>query len=127
MLFFLSSRRRHTRCALVTGVQTCALPIFKTAGRAIRAAGGGNRGSAAVLRQEMSTIVAALRSADLSPSDWLEPGDLAVILRGAYDPDVGAALERHGDVGRDLATAGPVAVTESWSSLRSDSAHHCVL
>src|SRR3546814_3765464 len=25
--FFLSSRRRHTRCALVTGVQTCALPI----------------------------------------------------------------------------------------------------
>src|SRR3546814_10754346 len=28
MSFFLSSRRRHTRCALVTGVQTCALPIL---------------------------------------------------------------------------------------------------
>src|SRR3546814_6361985 len=28
MSFFFSSRRRHTRCALVTGVQTCALPIF---------------------------------------------------------------------------------------------------
>src|SRR3546814_10480601 len=28
-LFFFSSRRRHTRCALVTGVQTCALPISK--------------------------------------------------------------------------------------------------
>src|SRR3546814_6689989 len=27
--FFCSSRRRHTRCALVTGVQTCALPIFQ--------------------------------------------------------------------------------------------------
>src|SRR3546814_6286988 len=27
-VFFFSSRRRHTRCALVTGVQTCALPIF---------------------------------------------------------------------------------------------------
>src|SRR3546814_1257757 len=26
--FFFSSRRRHTRCALVTGVQTCALPIL---------------------------------------------------------------------------------------------------
>src|SRR3546814_4918642 len=26
-VFFFSSRRRHTRCALVTGVQTCALPI----------------------------------------------------------------------------------------------------
>src|SRR3546814_11393432 len=28
-VFFFSSRRRHTRCALVTGVQTCALPILK--------------------------------------------------------------------------------------------------
>src|SRR3546814_5456442 len=27
LVFFVSSRRRHTRCALVTGVQTCALPI----------------------------------------------------------------------------------------------------
>src|SRR3546814_8920384 len=27
-VFFFSSRRRHTRCALVTGVQTCALPIW---------------------------------------------------------------------------------------------------
>src|SRR3546814_3347340 len=29
VFFFFSSRRRHTRCALVTGVQTCALPILK--------------------------------------------------------------------------------------------------
>src|SRR3546814_8724314 len=29
--FFFSSRRRHTRCALVTGVQTCALPICNPA------------------------------------------------------------------------------------------------
>src|SRR3546814_4290757 len=29
MCFFFSSRRRHTRCALVTGVQTCALPIWR--------------------------------------------------------------------------------------------------
>src|SRR3546814_10361620 len=34
--FFFSSRRRHTRCALVTGVQTCALPI--SAQRAVAAA-----------------------------------------------------------------------------------------
>src|SRR3546814_1495814 len=31
LFFFFSSRRRHTRCALVTGVQTCALPIFNGA------------------------------------------------------------------------------------------------
>src|SRR3546814_17845196 len=29
--FFFSSRRRHTSCALVTGVQTCALPIYQQA------------------------------------------------------------------------------------------------
>src|SRR3546814_10619900 len=28
-MFFFSSRRRQTRCALVTGVQTCALPIYR--------------------------------------------------------------------------------------------------
>src|SRR3546814_1145690 len=31
-MFFFSSRRRHTRCALVTGVQTCALPICPSCG-----------------------------------------------------------------------------------------------
>src|SRR3546814_5483643 len=35
LLFFFSSRRRHTRCALVTGVQTCALPIFARIGISI--------------------------------------------------------------------------------------------
>src|SRR3546814_7174840 len=36
--FFLSSRRRHTRCALVTGVQTCALPISADLGLVAHAA-----------------------------------------------------------------------------------------
>src|SRR3546814_2476828 len=35
-VFFFSSRRRHTRCALVTGVQTCALPISLPYGRQCR-------------------------------------------------------------------------------------------
>src|SRR3546814_4195342 len=41
-LFFFSSRRRHTRCALVTGVQTCALPIYLTDAeiRGVAATGG---------------------------------------------------------------------------------------
>src|SRR3546814_8225491 len=37
--FFFSSRRRHTRCALVTGVKTCALPISLGALRASRTLG----------------------------------------------------------------------------------------
>src|SRR3546814_3677917 len=48
-VFFFSSRRRHTRCALVTGVQTCALPICGRRGwrrafvaGAVRALRGGN-------------------------------------------------------------------------------------
>src|SRR3546814_14092182 len=56
MLFFFSSRRRHTRCALVTGVQTCALPICHATGgirikqasrQKRRRAGAGSREQAA--------------------------------------------------------------------------------
>src|SRR3546814_9004146 len=56
-MFFFSSRRRHTSCALVTGVQTCALPIsgievyadfFDTL--AVRAPGGADEVLAAALR-----------------------------------------------------------------------------
>src|SRR3546814_8012229 len=39
--FVFSSRSRHTRCALVTGVQTCALPISLAGEGARRADGGG--------------------------------------------------------------------------------------
>src|SRR3546814_15345778 len=45
-LFFFSSRRRHTRCALVTGVQTCALPIYRRV-RRIPQGQGASRGVAA--------------------------------------------------------------------------------
>src|SRR3546814_7014283 len=37
VFFFFSSRRLHTRCALVTGVQTCALPIWRRRSCACRA------------------------------------------------------------------------------------------
>lgn len=100
---------------------------LQAAGRQIRAGGGGMRGSASVLRQEMAAIVSALRAADLAAGDWLGPGDLAAVLRSAYDPAASLALERHPSIGKSLADAGPVAVTETWDRLRSDSAHHVVL
>src|SRR3546814_4986336 len=40
MFFFFSSRRRHTSCALVTGVQTCALPISAPGSQGILQRGG---------------------------------------------------------------------------------------
>src|SRR3546814_8319280 len=47
-VFFFSSRRRHTRCALVTGVQTCALPILNGL-RTVERAGSGGRGTRSAL------------------------------------------------------------------------------
>ncbi|MBN9611313.1 MAG: hypothetical protein BGO26_10820 [Actinobacteria bacterium 69-20] len=108
-------------------VTTLSLSLdMKAAARAIRSAGHGMRGTAAVLRAEMRTLTSALRAADLTPSDWYTPGQLAVMLRAAYDPAIAATLERS-ELGRDLATAGPVAVEETWDRLRSDSAFHAVL
>src|SRR3546814_12053880 len=49
---FFSSRRRHTRCALVTGVQTCALPIYPEDKRLPQ--------DAALARQECLAMVAVL-------------------------------------------------------------------
>ena len=100
---------------------------MKAAARQIRTSGGGMRGAAVVLRQEMTTMTTALRAAELTSTVSLTPGEVAVILRSAYDPAAAPALERHGALGRDLATAGPVAVTETWDRLRSDSAFHAVL
>src|SRR3546814_5076162 len=68
-VFFFSSRRRHTRCALVTGVQTCALPILATL--AVNAAGtgyvpgdyvypsGGTQTTQAILRVSSTKVVSA--------------------------------------------------------------------
>lgn len=100
---------------------------MKAATRAIRAADGGVRGAAHVLRQEMRSLVTGLRAADLQPGGWYTPGQLAVVLRSAYDPAIAATIERNAEMGRSLATAGPVAVEETWDRLRSDSAHHAVL
>src|SRR3546814_4974421 len=43
LVLFFASRRRHTRCALVTGVQTCALPISLELGLLDAGAGHGDR------------------------------------------------------------------------------------
>src|SRR3546814_9647828 len=51
LFFFFSSRRRHTRCALVTGVQTCALPIFT----AMQARSGGRLDPRRFSMRSMST------------------------------------------------------------------------
>ena len=50
-----------------------------------------------------------------------------MILRSAYAPAIAATLERHEQIGQDLAEAGPVAINETWSHIPTDSAHHAAL
>src|SRR3546814_1472429 len=60
VLFFVSSRRRHTRCALVTGVQTCALPISSLDQEQARAARAQTAASVPSIEQSYSQAVARL-------------------------------------------------------------------
>src|SRR3546814_9526974 len=62
IMFFFTSRRRHTRCALVTGVQTCALPIYQTTRSRGDRLVGGRRAAGAEARRGMSFWTDALRA-----------------------------------------------------------------
>src|SRR3546814_160340 len=72
-----SGRRRHTRCALVTGVQTCALPILerpdiaiRVSGRFITLEGGEGVGKST----QLQALARALSSHDLDVITTREPG-----------------------------------------------------
>jgi hypothetical protein len=99
---------------------------LKAASKAIKDAGRGMTGAAAVLAQDMAAFESGLRASELQLTSWLEPSDLAGVIRGAYDPHGWARLDGTG-VGQDLDTAGPVAVEEHWDHLRHDSGFSAVL
>src|SRR3546814_4057947 len=69
VLVFLSSRRRHTRCALVTGVQTCALPICRVASCGRRVGGRDFEGTG--------------RSGEMAVPEGRLAGRVAVVSGGA--------------------------------------------
>jgi hypothetical protein len=98
---------------------------MRAASRAIKAAGGGIAGATAVLRQDMAGLGDALRQAGLTVRAWLGEGEIAAIIRAAYDPDV--VLDARYDPGANLTHAGPLAITEHWDCLRHDSAWSSVL
>src|SRR3546814_14103702 len=83
-MFFCSSRRRHTRCALVTGVQTCALPISPPPNRPLPSQGEGPKLKARGFRRSYKAAVRPLGAPRLqwamiqtppptSPLDALKP------------------------------------------------------
>src|SRR3546814_6677754 len=96
LLFFLSSRRRHTRCALVTGVQTCALPILR-AGAQLSDADKATMRKLNVEESTLSTkfhtmlVAAAAKGAvvvdDKARLAGLSEGDLAAAAQAAKDRD----------------------------------------
>jgi hypothetical protein len=95
---------------------------MRRAARAIRESGRGVKGAANVLHNDMDTFDTSIRAAGLFREGWLEPEDLAVAFRQAYDPlaDVNRAAV-------SLRSAGPVALEEHWDHLRHDSGYSCVL
>src|SRR3546814_3174263 len=77
-LFFFSSRRRHTRCALVTGVQTCALPICGGAKQCTIGPrtgcdhiGDGKGGRQAEIKRSVAELQVEIQQAGLAASDAL--------------------------------------------------------
>src|SRR3546814_7388436 len=67
-LFFFSSRRRHTRCALVTGVQTCALPICDNSVETV-SVGDGELVAPEDVQQLVSTLSARMTVTDTAPRE----------------------------------------------------------
>lgn len=109
-----ASYSHRTLIALNLDLRRCAA--------AIKDAGRGIAGAAAVLRGDMTTFAAALQSADLRVERWLAADEMATVIRDAYDPRPEAT-----DALASLATAGPIAIDEHWDHLRHDSAYSAVL
>src|SRR3546814_1012211 len=66
-MFFFSSRRRHTRCALVTGVQTCALPILLAASLIASVAEAAVAGDA----PDNEIVVTGLRESEAAAAEFV--------------------------------------------------------
>ena len=89
----------------------------------IRRSGRGLAGAASFLRQELTSVEAGMRAAELRVHPWLGEADLAALLRTAYEP--GYEQQEHPPA--RLSDAGPVAVDEHWDHLRHDTGHSAVL
>lgn len=100
---------------------------------AIKGAGGGQVGAAAVLVRELHAMHGALSSASLQVTEWLSPRKVAQSVRTAYDPESqlqlatsNAAAESPGWEGTapgvDPALAGPAAAETGWGTYQHDGA-----
>src|SRR3546814_13814688 len=80
VFFFFSSRRRHTRCALVTGVQTCALPIFNYGGNKVRFLAPVRSG------KRVRSHVKLLELEEKRPGQWQQTNEVTIENEGEEKP-----------------------------------------
>src|SRR3546814_901704 len=114
-VFFFSSRRRHTRCALVTGVQTCALPI--SAVHVVHSAQGGElaseSGDAAHPRERPAQAVEHIQPASIEEMQLpTRAGEAAAHLAARGGDNAFRAVESAGDHPGTDATALSQAIAE---------------
>ncbi|MGH3265228.1 MAG: SCO6880 family protein [Trebonia sp.] len=104
---------------------TLSLDMRRAAG-AVKAAGGGVKGAASVLRGDMAALEYVLRAADLKVVNWLSEGEIAQIVRVACDPGLGGEF-RAQSAGANLTHAGPLGIDELWDRIHHDSGWSRVL
>jgi hypothetical protein len=80
----------------------------RRAGSAIKGAGGGSIGAAAVLTRHLRALTSSIGGADVQVDGWLGPRELAEVLRTAFDPDSGRHLAE-----RRATAAGPLATQDA--------------
>lgn len=98
------------------------------AGRAIRQAGGGDKGAVAVLYRELDHLQRQLRESDLNVSGFLSGDELALLLRTQFDPEDALALATRRTRGSEplisARSAWPLATEASWGHYRTDKMYH---
>ncbi|MDD0856726.1 hypothetical protein NHF46_00795 [Arthrobacter alpinus] len=111
--------------AMVHELLVCLVIDTAKARRRIRDAGGSLAGMEHVVASEVEALTTGLKTHGVSVDEWLPGNKLTAVMRGAFDPD---AVTRLAAVKQGTETAplsaGPMAVEEHWSYLRTDSGFH---
>src|SRR3546814_16764354 len=108
LMFFFSSRRRHTICALVTGVQTCALPILLN-----RARNGGSAGNDDITTYDGKDTLSGGVLADGLTGAIAEITNSARDVGSTAGNDIIRSGDGHDDVAGDALASGPAAQATS--------------
>src|SRR3546814_9620906 len=119
LCFFFSSRRRHTRCSLVTGVQTCALPIYPHPKCWCARWWAGSASDSAWPRNRSKPPAKALPSS--SPAAWRRRSSMAVYTQVPAE-EIDAFLTRY-DAGRLVSATGIAEGVENSNYLLETTGH----